>query len=108
MIFRRFQFLKSIFNIRFLVKAGFRRRNFRKLSMKKAAMLKIVSSQNPDFNLDEMIRRGVKEILATALEVEVSEYIEKSKSEIDENVHRKVLRNGYSKVRKGCDNGGQY
>lgn len=49
-------------------------------------MLKVVSSQSPDFNLDEMIRQGVKEMLATALEVEVSEYIERFKTEVDEVV----------------------
>jgi transposase-like protein len=63
-------------------------------------MLKVVSSQRPEFNLDEMIREGVKEMLAATLEAEVTEYIEKFKTEVDESGHRRVVRNGYSKSRR--------
>jgi putative transposase len=63
-------------------------------------MLKVVSSERPEFNLDEMIRQGVKKMLASALEAEVTEYIENFSSEVDENGHRRVVRNGHSKPRK--------
>ncbi|MCB0411454.1 MAG: hypothetical protein KDD22_02940 [Bdellovibrionales bacterium] len=40
-------------------------------------MFKVVSSEPSEFNLEDMIRTGVRKMLVTALEAEVTEYIEK-------------------------------
>ena len=40
-------------------------------------MLKVVTNERVEFNLEDLLRSGVREMLATALEAEVSEYIEK-------------------------------
>jgi putative transposase len=63
-------------------------------------MLKVVPNEAIEFNLDEMIRHGVKQMLATALEVEVSEYINQFQEQVDQEGHRQVVRNGYAKNRK--------
>lgn len=63
-------------------------------------MFKVVTNESVEFNLEEMIRSGVKEMLVTALEAEVAEYINKFKSEVDENGYRRVVRHGYGKSRK--------
>ena len=47
-----------------------------------------------------MIRLGVKEMLASALEVEVREYIGKHREQVDEKGHRQVVRNGMSQARR--------
>lgn len=63
-------------------------------------MLKLLSKESLDFNLDEVLRLGAKKMLLKALEAEVSEVIDKYKDEVDENGHRAVVRNGKSKSRK--------
>mgnify|MGYP001555667665 CR=1 FL=1 len=63
-------------------------------------MLKLVSSEPLEFNLEEMIRAGVQRMLAQALDVEVADYISKFQDQIDENGHKLVVRNGKSKSRK--------
>jgi putative transposase len=45
--------------------------------------------------LEEILRSGARQMLQSAIENEVAEYIEKHISEKDENGHRKVRRNGY-------------
>lgn len=62
-------------------------------------MFKVVSNEPLEFNLEEMIRAGAREMLATALEAEVSEYIEKFKSQVDASGHRQVVRHGHGKPR---------
>lgn len=62
-------------------------------------MLKVVTNESPEFNLEDLIRSGVREMLASALEAEVSEYIEKFKTQVDEHGHRQVVRHGYGKPR---------
>lgn len=62
-------------------------------------MLKVVTEEATEFNLEELIRSGVRDMLASALEAEVSEYIEMFKSQVDENGHRQVVRHGYGKSR---------
>ena len=62
-------------------------------------MLKVVTKESTEFNLEELIRSGVRDMLASALEVEVNEYIEKFKSQVDESGHRQVVRHGYGKSR---------
>jgi len=63
-------------------------------------MLKVVTNDLLEFNLEDLIRSGVRDLLASALEAEVSEYIEKFKNSVDEKGHRQVVRNGYGKSRK--------
>ncbi len=70
-----------------------------RMGKRRAAMLKIVSSDNSEFNLDEMIREGVQKMLARALEVEVNDYILRYKDQVDEVGKRQVVRNGVSKSR---------
>lgn len=62
-------------------------------------MLKVVTNEAKEFNLEELIRSGVRDMLASALEAEVSEYIERFKAHVDENGHRQVVRHGYGKSR---------
>jgi transposase-like protein len=67
-------------------------------------MLKVVptkSEPRKDFelSLDEIAREGARRLLIQALNLEVEEYIEQNKSEIDENGRRLVVRNGVSKTR---------
>ncbi|MCB0362529.1 MAG: transposase, partial [Bdellovibrionales bacterium] len=62
-------------------------------------MLKVITNEPTEFNLEDMIRSGVRDMLASALEAEVSEYVEKFKSQIDGRGHRQVVRHGYGKPR---------
>ena len=62
-------------------------------------MLKLVTPESTKSILDELIREGAQKILIAALEEEISEYIEKYKSLVDENGHRLVVRNGKGKER---------
>lgn len=62
-------------------------------------MLKIVTKNDSEFNLDEMIRAGVQKMLAQALEAEVSDYISRYSEVVDEAGHRLVVRNGKGKPR---------
>jgi len=50
-------------------------------------------------SLDELARRGAQRMLATALQAEVDEYIQRHGSEQDENNHALVVRNGRSRER---------
>ena len=45
--------------------------------------------------LTELLRLGAQRMLATAIEAEVSEWIESHAHPRDENGHRQVVRNGY-------------
>ena len=62
-------------------------------------MLKVVTKESEEFNLEKLIRTGVQEMLAATLEAEVKDYIDKFSSVVDENGHRQVVRNGYGKAR---------
>lgn len=53
-----------------------------------------------ELNLDEIAREGARRMLAHCLSLEVEDYIENCKSEVDENGHRLVVRNGLSRSRK--------
>ncbi len=69
-------------------------------------MLKLLSNQAQNENdilslsLDEIARAGAKRLLAQALDLEVSEYIERNTLQLDEDGKRLVVRNGKSKSRK--------
>jgi len=62
-------------------------------------MLKMVTDESLEFNLDEIVRQGAKKMLLQALELEVSEYVEKNKAAVDKLGQRLVVRNGKSKQR---------
>ena len=47
--------------------------------------------------ITELARTGAKQILAAALEQEVSEYIEQYAKNRDEHGHQQVVRNGHYK-----------
>src|SRR5207247_2276434 len=44
--------------------------------------------------LDEIVREAARQMLAVALQAEVSAYIDAHAEEVDENGHRLVVRNG--------------
>jgi putative transposase len=46
--------------------------------------------------LGEIVRDGARQMLAAALQAEVSAYIDAFRDELDENGHRLVVRNGYT------------
>ena len=57
--------------------------------------------------LDEILRKGARELLSQVLEVEVSLHIEKYQYMIDEQERRRVVRNGHHKTRKVVTGAGQ-
>ena len=50
--------------------------------------------------LTEILRKGAQQMLATAIEAEVSEWIDSHAHLVDERGHRQVVRNGYHQERK--------
>ena len=50
-------------------------------------------------NLDSILNEGARRLLQMAIEAEVNWYIEKHKTDLDENGHRLAVRNGYHKER---------
>ena len=50
--------------------------------------------------LDEIVRDGARQMLAAALQAEVTAYIESFAGEVDENGHRLVVRNGSHEPRE--------
>ena len=50
--------------------------------------------------LDEIVREAARQMLAVALQAEVSAYIDAHAEEVDENVHRLVVRNGHHNERE--------
>lgn len=69
-------------------------------------MLHLLTESNRDENdlvslsLDDLARLGAKKLLTEALQLEVSEYIERCKNLVDDNGHRQVVRHGNHKERK--------
>lgn len=68
-------------------------------------MLKVVSAKQvarKDFelSLDEIAREGARRLLVQALELEVEDYISQFTSEVDDNDHRLVVKNGRGRPRK--------
>jgi putative transposase len=51
-------------------------------------------------SLDELAREGARRMIATALEAEVAEYVERFADEVDEDGKRLVVRNGRAKQRR--------
>jgi hypothetical protein len=50
--------------------------------------------------LDEIVREAARQLLAVALQAEVSAYIDAHAEEVDENGHRLVVRNGHHNERE--------
>ena len=45
-------------------------------------------------SLDALAREGARRMIAAALRAEADEYVERYADEVDENGHRRVVRNG--------------
>ena len=58
-----------------------------------------VHTLHPEFNTEDaltsLIRKGAREVLATALEAEITEHVERFRGVVDEDGKRRVIRNGY-------------
>src|SRR5215469_6481721 len=50
--------------------------------------------------LDEIAREGARRMLSEALRAEVDDYVERHRSERDEQEHALVVRNGHAQTRK--------
>jgi len=50
--------------------------------------------------LEELARKGAREMLGKAMELEVREFTEKHKDKVDEDGRRLVVRNGYMEERQ--------
>ena len=62
-------------------------------------MLKLITPVSTKSILDELIREGAQKILISALQLEVSGYVDEHKNTVDKNGHRLVVRNGQGKER---------
>lgn len=76
-------------------------------------MLKVVAPkeevrQEFELTLDELTREGARRMLTRALHLEVEEYIQQNKDEVDENGRRLVVRNGYGKSRSVTTGAGTF
>ena len=54
----------------------------------------------PGSVLEEIARRGAQQMLAQAMEAEVAEFVQRHADKVDENGHRKVVRNGHMPARE--------
>jgi len=59
-----------------------------------------MQEQSPWSVLEELARKGAREMLAKVMELEVTEFTEKHKDKVDEDGHRLVVRNGYMDERE--------
>ena len=59
-----------------------------------------MQEQSPWSVLEELARKGAREMLGKAMELEVTEFTEKHKDKVDEDGHRLVVRNGYMEERE--------
>jgi len=50
--------------------------------------------------LDQLAREGARRMIAAALRAEADEYVERFSDEVDEDGHRRVVRNGRARQRK--------
>ena len=62
--------------------------------------LRDIEAQGPGSVLEEIARRGAQQMLAQAMEAEVALFIENHADKVDENGHRKVVRNGHMPARE--------
>ena len=62
--------------------------------------LRDIKAQGPGSVLEELARRGAQQMLSQAIEAEVALFIDKHADQVDENGHRKVVRNGHMPARE--------
>ena len=62
--------------------------------------LKEIEAQGPGSVLDEIARRGARQMLAQAMEAEVAAFVENHADKVDERGHRMVVRNGHMPQRE--------
>ena len=70
--------------------------------MKKDTQVAVAKQQSSTFDsaLEEVLRAGARQMLQSAIENEVAEYIEQHTELRDENGHRLVVRNGHHRERE--------
>jgi transposase-like protein len=56
--------------------------------------LRLATDSVVDFSLEQLAREGARRALQKAIEDEVADYIEAHKQQVDESMHRLVVRNG--------------
>ena len=59
-----------------------------------------IEAQGPGSVLEAIARRGAQQMLAQAMEAEVAEFIQQHADKVDQNGHRKVVRNGHQPARE--------
>lgn len=75
---------------------------------KNTVKLRINPEENIESNpLDEIVRKGAKEMLRKALEIEVNLFLEKYQYILDDKGNRQVIRNGRGQPRKIVTGAGQ-
>lgn len=62
--------------------------------------LPVGSTEEIEFTLDELAREGARQMIATALEAEVAEYVDSHAAALDERGRRLVVRNGHAQERR--------
>lgn len=67
--------------------------------MLKVVPTKSTTRQDFELSLDEIAREGARRMLVQALNLEVEQYIQSHKDQVDENGRRLVVRNGHAKPR---------
>ncbi|MBW8060602.1 MAG: IS256 family transposase [Solirubrobacterales bacterium] len=67
--------------------------------MSDVTTLPSATEREGETTLDDLAREGARRMIATALEAEVGEYVERHVEELDEDGHRLVRRNGRGKER---------
>lgn len=67
--------------------------------MLKLVTPKVVDRKDFELSLDEIAREGARRLLVQALNLEVEDYIEKFKNEVNEKGRRLVVKNGVGKPR---------
>ena len=70
--------------------------------MKKYKLPEVENIVNDELatGLEWLLREGARKMLQSALEMEVSEYIERCQDQLEEKGHQQVVRNGYHKPRE--------
>ena len=67
--------------------------------MNDVTTLPSATGREEEITLDDLAREGARPMIATALEAEVDDYVERHIDELDEHGHRLVRRNGKGKER---------
>ena len=67
--------------------------------MLKLVTPKVVDRKDFELSLDEIAREGARRLLVQALNLEVEDYIEKFKDEVNEKGRRLVVKNGVGRPR---------